>query len=252
MKNNYICVFDFETSSSRKSDTEIVQIAAVILDPATLQRIEGAEFESLMRPSSPEALDPGAVQVHKKTWEILQHAPHPEEVWNQFATWLGHYYCGNRSEFNAPIAAGHNILGFDLPIAHRYCHLYGPTKTEKNGEVIPRLFQGRLHYDTMQMLNIWWEGMPDSNRLSLDFLRKYFDMPVAIDRDAHDALRDVYDTAAIVAKLLKLHRRVAPTVIWEGCFNETRVEAEKSRRQAIRDKQEERKSAGPKREKSYV
>ena len=223
-----------------------------MLDPGSLQRIEGAEFESLMRPSSPDALEEGAVAVHKKTCDILKDAPHPEEVWSRFSTWMGNYYCGNRSEFNAPIAAGHNILGFDLPIATRYCMKYGPTRTEKNGEVVPRLFQSRVQYDTMQLLNVWWEGQAEPGRVGLDFLRKYFDMPVPTDRDAHDALRDVYDTAAILAKLLKLHRRIAPTVIWEGCFNEARVEAEKSRRQLIRDKQEERKASSRKREKSYA
>lgn len=235
MLNNVICVFDFETGGLNRQTCEVIQVAALALNPRNLTTL--GEFESLMRPLRENDLETDALKANKKTLEELREAPHPQEVWGRFAQWCARWALRGKNDWNgAPIAAGHNILKFDLPILDRYCKEYGPTWTEKSGEVIPGLFSTRKVYDTCSMLGDWFESLTEPRSLRMDFLRKYFAMPRESVENAHDALQDVRDTAAILVKLLGLYRQKAPTVIWKDCFDEAKVKAELARRKAAKEK----------------
>lgn len=240
MRFNAILVVDLETSSASPSRCEIVQIGALALNPATLNPYPGAEFESLMRPLEPDKVEAEALRVNKKVLEDLLVAPHPSEVWPKFAEWVSQFnFKGKNDAYTNPIAAGHNILNFDLPIINRYALKYGTTRTKKNGEVEQNIFCNFFQYDTLQMLNSWTESMTQPAKLSLDYLRKYFKIPAG-DRATHDALQDVRDTAAILVKILGLQRKTATRVIWKDCFDPEAVRIEMEKRAAKRAKDRER------------
>lgn len=236
MQNNIIGVFDLETGSTRKSDTQIIQIAFCAIDPRNLSIVQGSEFETMVRALDPDALQDEALAINKKTRAEIAAAPHPEEAWHNFARWVSQYNLKGRNDpYSAPIPAGHNIIGFDLPIYERYCLEYKTVRKQKNGEWQGTIFNGFLRYDTMQMLGSWWESLVEPNKLSLDYCRRYFDMPAG-DRETHDALQDVRDTAKILIKILELQRRYAKKTIWKDAFNPEKVAAEVERRKSLSKK----------------
>jgi len=238
MRNNTIIVFDLETSSNKVAETEIVQIAAMAMNPATLEPIPNARFESLMRPLDWDKVEDQALAVNKKTREELADAPHPEEVWDRFLTWTRFWKLGaSTSKYVLPDAAGHNIINFDLPIMERYCRKYGTVRTESNGEVRPNLFSPMGCYDTLNLLNYWMEDLPDGNKLSLDYWRKHLGMPKESLEKGHDAMQDVKDTFWILQRLLKLSRRVGKNIVWKDAFDHEKAQAEVERRKAVKKKE---------------
>jgi DNA polymerase III epsilon subunit-like protein len=224
-------VFDFETGGINPYECEITQIGALVLDPATLELVEGAAFNSEVRPLRPELLQQGALDKTRKTREALAEAPMPGEVWARFTAWCRQFCVdGKATDMKLPFACGHNILKFDLIIARRYCEMYGPMKPQKDGTSYPTLFCPRYEYDTLQLMNYWTEGLTEPDKLSLDALRKYFGMPKASLENGHDAFQDVKDTAVIIQKLLRLGRKVAPRTVFKDCCDEQKVKAELERR----------------------
>lgn len=222
MFQNNIIVFDFETGSNRPSDTEIIQIGAVALKASNLQVV--SEFESLMKPMDFDKLQDGALRVNGKTREELMEAPDAGEVWHKFRLWCREWNVKGGTSFHSfPFAAGHNILGFDMPIYERYCRKFGTTRIADNGEEVPAIFHHMYRYDTLQLMGYWTENLTEPNKLSLDYLRRYLGIPKG-DRQAHDALQDVRDTALILQKLLRLSRKVAPKVKFKDSCKEGVVE----------------------------
>lgn len=244
MDNHTIIVFDFETSNINPDLCEIVQVAGVAVNPVTLEIFPGSEFNSLMCPLDWDNFDDCTIAVHKKTREELLKAPHPNEVWRAFTSWTRQFTMGgSNSKFSVPIAAGHNILGFDLPIARRYCLNYGPKREEDSwgGKRVDQgLFSPLTTYDTLQQARYWLWDRPELGKFSLNTLRDYFGMPKESIENAHDALQDVKDTAVILKKFLNITRTCAPWIIWKDCFNDEKVKLEIERRQKSKNKPKER------------
>lgn len=253
MTENKIVVLDFETGGLDTEFHEVIQVAALALDPASLTPIAGGEFESMMRPLFPERLQEQALRVNGKTREELAEAPHPGEVWHRFAKWMTQWnFKGRSTDAAAPIMAGHNIARFDMKLYERYCKEYKTTRfVKRTGVWEPTLFGNKAFYDTQQILRMFFEGLPEKHPVAMDSLRKFMRMPDDLfnssgtSRSAHDALRDVRDTAALLGMLLRLTRRVSEKTQWEGCFDAAyaaaRIAERKARREAAKEREDARK-----------
>lgn len=211
--NNHICVFDFETGglAVKRAENwdEPLQIGAVMIDPNKLKVVDS--FESLMQPLRPELVNAKALEVNGLTLEQVKAAPHPKIVWGDFTRWVKQYQKKD-SPFNYPIPAGYNIDGFDMAIVQKLCEQWGPVNVDKNNDIkVQAVFHTMYKIDLM---NDIWNLMENSNclgpfsstgrhDLKLTTLANWFG--IKFD-DAHTALGDVYVTAAIIVRLLKLFR----------------------------------------------
>lgn len=223
---NKICVFDFETDDSNPKICSPVQIAAVMVDPINLEIIPNSEFNIHFKPELMENDD-----KYEYTTDILDfHAkvkgcskndvykewsayPKQQQSWKMFVSYLDKYHSrsSKKSQFSAPIAAGYNINRFDLKIIDRLSQKYGNTNKEQNSD----LFYPRDVIDVMNLVFYWFEHNQDLKSYTLDSLRDYF----GITKDgAHDAIKDVKDTAEIMIRFMKLHRSLSSKVKFKGSF----------------------------------
>ena len=223
---NKICVFDFETDGSDPDNCSPVQLAAVIVDPINLEIIPNSEFNIFFKP---EVLENNS--EYKYTTDILDfHAkvkgcskdeifsqwlkyPRQEHSWKMFVDYLDKYHTRNskKSQFSAPIAAGYNIFRFDLKIIDRLSVKYKNTNKENRSD----LFFPRDTVDLMNLVFYWFENNNDIKSYTLDTIREYFGIDKA---GAHDALKDVKDTANIMIRFLKLHRNLSKKIKFKGAF----------------------------------
>ena len=222
MNKNKICVFDFETDGINVETLNPVQVAAVIIDPRKLEVIEGAEFNSYMRPENIDEKDYvkknlPTIEWHAKVQgcskedilEVWRSAPEAKHVWGDFLDFLSRYYASGKKKtrFSAPIACGANIIKFDLPISQRLCKKYS------NGK---NIFHPRDVIDIMHWFFPWFENSEDVTSYSMDNMREYLGIS---SEGAHDALKDVQDVANICIRFMKLHRRTAGKVKFKDSFN---------------------------------
>ena len=215
-----IIVFDFETGSRNPHKTQAIQIAAVAIHGRKLTIQPGGYFESLIRPelNDEKAIEMGvdpiedeALAVNGKTREELKTAPAAKTVWKKFTNFVNKYNW-KKTPYFAPVPAGYNIIGFDLPIVQRLCEQYGPVD-KKTGK--QTLFNKIHKIDMLDTVWMWMENNPDVKSLSMDSMRDLLGMS---KENAHDAMQDVKDTANLMIAFMKLHRRIAPKVKFEKAF----------------------------------
>jgi DNA polymerase III epsilon subunit-like protein len=200
---NKICVFDFETDGSDPMSCSPVQIAAVMIDPISLDIIDGSEFNIFFKPEVLEKdqtyeYQTDILDFHAKVRgstkdEILKQwlaYPPQQQSWKIFTEYLMKYHTrsSKKSQFTAPIAAGYNIHRFDLKIIDSLSQKHGDTNKEGSTNV----FFPRDVIDIMNLVFYWFEQNSDLKSYSMDNLRDY----LGINKDgAHDALKDVKDSA---------------------------------------------------------
>lgn len=130
-----------------------------------------------------------------------------------FVNYLDKYHSrsSKKSQFSAPIAAGYNIHRFDLKIIDRLSQKYGNTNKEDTSDI----FYPRDVVDVMNLVFFWFENNADLKSYAMDSLREYF----GIDKDgAHDAIKDVKDTADIMIRFMKLHRNLSSKIKFKNSF----------------------------------
>ena len=217
-----IIVFDLETGSANPQKAQITQIAAVALHPRKLKIQTGGIFNSEVRPilddelAIKEGLDPvqeEALQITGKNRKDLAKAPSEKIVWKSFVDFCNKFNFKKTSYF-APIAAGYNINGFDLPIINRVAEKYGDVG--KNGK--QKIFNNIFSIDMMQHLYCWFEDNQDVKSFKMDYFRDYFGFPEESKANAHDALQDVKDTANILIKFLKFQREICGKTKFQKAF----------------------------------
>jgi DNA polymerase III epsilon subunit-like protein len=223
---NKICVFDFETDGSDPTHCSPVQIAAIMIDPINLEIIDGSEFNINFKPEVLENNDnykyeTDILDFHAKvkgcaTEDVLKawyQNPKQEHSWNMFVNYLDKYHSrsSKKSQFSAPIASGYNIHRFDLHIIDRLSKKYGNLNKEKRTD----LFYPRDTIDAMQLMFYWFEHNNELKSYSLDTVRDYFGISKI---GAHDALKDVKDTAEIIVRFLKLHRNLSQKIKFKDSF----------------------------------
>lgn len=167
-----------------------------------------------MRPMFPERLDENALRVNKKTKEELMKAPDQKLVWNQFIDWV-HKFNKDGSKYNAPIACGKNIRGFDLLFVDELNKKHS-SKKEKTV-----LFSTRTQLDLEDFLWHWFEQSnvlinPKTKKpdFKMDTVRPYFGLST---EGAHSAMVDVVQTGALIMKFLKLYRTLNTKI----CFKDS-------------------------------
>ena len=223
---NKICVFDFETDGSDPRGCSPVQIAAVIIDPIKLEIIPNSEFNINFKPEvleqqedyeyTTDILDFHAKVKGSSKEDVLKEwkqYPKQQQSWSMFVNYLDKYHSrsSKKSQFSAPIAAGYNINRFDLKIIDRLSQKYNNVNKENTSDI----FYPRDIIDVMNLVFYWFEHNPDLKSYSMDNLREYF----GIDKDgAHDAIKDVKDTADIMIRFMKLHRNIASKVKFKNSF----------------------------------
>lgn len=226
MNKNKICVFDFETDDKDPKICSPVQLACIIVDPISLEVVPDSEFNINFKP---EVLEND--EKYEYTTDILDfHSkvrgcskedvlndwkkyPSQQQAWKNFTNYLEKYHSrsSKKSQFSAPIAAGYNINKYDLKIIERLSVKYKNTNKEGNTD----LFYPRDVVDLMNLIFYWFEGNDELKSYTLDNLRDYF----GISKDgAHDALKDVKDTAEIMIRFLKLHRNLSQKIKFKGSF----------------------------------
>lgn len=226
---NKICVFDFETDGCDPTVCSPVQLAAIMVDPISLEVIPNSEFNVNFKP---EVIEENANFVY--TTDILEfHAkvrgstkedilttwkqyPKQQLSWNLFTNYLDKYHTkrSQRSQFSAPLAAGYNIYRFDLPIVDRLSQRHGNVNKERK----TNLFFPRDVLDVMNLMFYWFEHNTDLKSYSLDTVRDYFGIT---KQGGHDALKDVKDTANILVRFLKLHRGLATKIQFQHAFGDS-------------------------------
>lgn len=217
MNDRYYIVFDFETGSADPNSCEILQIGAVAIHPRKLEIVD--EFNLYSQPLEPDKVEAGALQVTGIKLEDVLKAPHPKLVWGQFREFIEKYNTGaNKGNYTAPIAAGYNIINFDLPIVERYCKLYGPTDKKSGGQ---GLFNGLHKLDLMHEIFKWTENqdVPTGNNgrqsLSLDNVLKWLGID---NKGSHNALVDVKNTAKVFLRFLAWYRKKYDGMKFEEAF----------------------------------
>ena len=222
-----ICVFDLETDGSNPDVCSPVQIAAVIVDPVRLEIIKDSEFNISLKPSALEEKpdyayeDSDVLDFHAKVrgstkdsilndWKAFQKQ---EQGWKMFVSYLDMYHTRSekKSCFTAPIAAGYNINRFDLRIIDNLSKKY----KNLNKEGRSSLFYPRDVIDLMNVVFYWFEGNSELKNYTLDNLRDYLGLS---KEGAHDALKDVRDTAELLIRFMKLFRNTAKKVKFKGAF----------------------------------
>lgn len=222
-----ICVFDMETDGSNPDVCSPVQIAAIMVDPNRLEIIKDSEFNISLKPSSLEDnpeyayADSDVLDFHAKVQgknkdDILKawlSFPKQDIGWKNFVSYLEMYHTRSerKSCFTAPIACGYNINRFDLRIVERLSIKY----KNLNKEGRSSLFYPRDVIDVMNLIFYWFEGNNELKNYTMDHLREYF----GIAKDgAHDALKDVKDTAELLIRFLKLHRNLSKKIKFRDSF----------------------------------
>lgn len=221
---NAVVVLDFETGGADARVCDPIEIAAVVINLRNLELYKSPSgdvvyFRSLMRPTNFDALEDEALRVNGKTREELEDAPLPGQVWADFARFVRQWDVkGKNSGYCAPIAAGHNILGFDMVIVDRLCRQYDSNKCKllrKDGK--QGLFHDRQYFDTMQIAKDWFWWSKEPSGFSMKVLRDFFGMS---HEGAHTALKDVMDTAYILIKFLGLTEEMGKRIKFKDCFGE--------------------------------
>ncbi len=226
MNLNKICVFDLETDGTNPNICNPVQIASMMIDPRTLQIVENSEFVSDIRPPTVDEesyakAHGDTIEWHSKNYgvkpeEIVKkwrEAPTTQDVWSNFKTYLLKYHKGGgrKSKWTAPIAAGHNILRFDMPIMEKLGAKYNDLD---KGEDLS-LFSPRDKIDSMLLCFNWFENISEVTSYSLEFLRPYFGCS---NEGGHDALEDVRFTAEMICRFMRLTRSTASRVGFKGAL----------------------------------
>lgn len=224
MKNNDIIFFDFEATSKDANTAQPVQLAAIVIDGLELTVKPDSIFQSLIKPEfdlekckhyNLAPLTQESIDIHKKTPEMLKNAPSLKTVWSQFIEYVNCYnYQDNK--WDKPIAAGKNIIKYDLPICRRIAsqepYKFGPWNKEKNEM---QLFQVRDEFDIEHDVLRWFKFQKDQKSYSMDNLRPLLGIPTD---GAHDALDDVIYGAFLLCKFLNVYKTFCPKLKMANSF----------------------------------
>ncbi len=207
MNYNSICVFDFETGNKSPIVAPILQVGAAIINRNSLKVIDTFEMKMKPEPDQYEHIDDESLRIIKRTREEIETYPPSSIAWPTFVDWVNKHNKGKGgkpSPFNAPIPAGYNIIGYDMPIVRRYCERYnvGWDAERKDQKMFSQIFK----LDIMDHMWFWFENNSDLQNLRLDTLREYMGFSQEAKDGAHDALNDTMDTAEIVIKLIRMGR----------------------------------------------
>lgn len=202
-----LIIFDMETGSANPYTCQVTQIAAIALDGRTFKFKGSFNSEVFAETDDEKALElglepiqEGALKVTGKTRENISKAPEMKYVWSKFVDFVNKYNY-NKTTWFAPIPCGYNIINFDMPIINRLCQQFG--NVDKTGR--QNIFSPIFKIDVMDIIYSWTESDPDIKSVSLDKIREITGLS---KENAHDALKDVKDTANLLILFMKTQREL--------------------------------------------
>jgi len=224
MKNTrwFLCL-DFETDGKDPHTCNPVELAAVPINPDTLEIRKQYAFNTVIRPPG---IDTEEYFDDERIKTIEWHAKHAEctydevvekwkdgmdqkTAWKNFCAYCTKYMVDKRPGqwYPQPIPVGYNIIGYDLIIARR---LAAAHKTPfPMGEV--------NKVDIYDMIFTWLGHLPEPFDLQMDTLRPW--LGLQSEGQAHSALADVFEEAAIFVKFMKFQRRQSRVDKFKGAFS---------------------------------
>jgi DNA polymerase III alpha subunit (gram-positive type) len=217
MNNNYLCVYDFETSSPKPLSTQILQIGAAIIHPKSFDIV--AEFNAVAKYENWDQVESKALEVNHLTKEQLDKAPDIKIVFADFVSFVQKYNIGNNS-WGYPIPCGQNIGNFDSIILDRYCQRF---KVWNNKEERNKLFHPFLSIDTACLFFGWFENEKEPRTLGQVAVAKHLGITEEQLNKAHNAIEDVRINAQILIRFLKFQRNIMNSYRdkIKGCFNDS-------------------------------
>lgn len=221
MNSRWIMVFDWETDGPKPATCNPVELAAVPVDPRTLEIKEDQAFKAVIRPDGIDSEEYFTKERQDTiAWHAKQRGVDTDEivadwkkgqsekvVWKNFCNYCAKYEVDKRRGqwYTEPIPSGYNIVNFDLVIARRLA--------EKYGTKFP--FSEVNKIDMMDICFMWLESLDEPSSMKLDTLRKFFGMEAT---QAHEALSDTIDEAQLLVKFLTFHRRQSSVGKFKGAF----------------------------------
>jgi len=223
MNNRWIIVFDLETDSPNPDTCNPVEIAAVPVDPRTLEIKTEQAFRATIKPDGLDSEEyftkerQSTIAWHAKTRGVETEAivadwktgQSEKVVWKNFMSYCSKYEVDKKPGqwYTEPIPAGYNIVGFDLPILYRLA--------EKHKTKFPLSKVTKI--DMMDILFMWFENLEEPANMKLDTFRDF--LGLESDGQAHEALSDTIDEAKLMVKFMKFHRKQASVDKFKGAFS---------------------------------
>lgn len=207
INQNYLCIYDLETTGLDANAVYPVEIAAVIVHPRKLTLVEGATFWSFCCPPDVDKIPHDLWEFHAKAnkctvteiKEKIYAAPPLESVFKDFANFLAAYHADGstrKSKFSAPILCGMNIERYDNVIFNRCCKEFG--FCDKNGE--QKIVHPRDCIDLLRICTLFFSNQAEPAKYNFDCLREYFGLP---SDGGHTAILDVQQTAEVITRFLR-------------------------------------------------
>ena len=221
MNNRWIIVFDWETDGPNPSTCNPVELAAIPVNPRTLEIKKEHSFKAVIRPDGIDSEEYFTKERNDTiAWHAKQRGVTSEEivaswkegqsekiVWKNFCNYCSKYEVDKKRGqwFVEPIPSGYNIVNFDLVIARRLAKKY---KTKLPFSEVSKI-------DMMDILFMWFENLDEPSSMKLDAFRDFLGMSAA---QAHEALSDTIDEAELMVKFMKFHRRQSSVNKFKGSF----------------------------------
>ena len=223
MNNRWIIVFDWETDGPDPTTCNPVELAAVPIDPRTLDIKVDKAFNATIKPPGITKEEYFTDEKQKTIeWHAKQRGVTSEDiiktwksgksekiVWKNFCEYCKKFEIEKSRDnwYPEPIAAGYNIIGFDLPICQRLA--------KKHKTKMP--FAKVTKIDIMDMLFFWLENLDEPQNMRLDTMRDWFGIKA---EQAHEAFSDTVDSAKLLTQFMKFHRRQSSVAKFKGAMSD--------------------------------
>lgn len=224
MNHRWIIVYDLETDGPDPTTANPVEIAAVPVNPRTLEIKMDDTFEVTVKPPGIDKDDYFTTGVQKTIdWHASTRGCSSEDIvstWKKgksqkvamknFCSYLQKYHIEKdpvrRIYFTEPAYSGYNVDGFDDIIIRNMC--------DKHKLDYPFAKMGNM--DLLHYITYWFENMPEPENYKMDTLKEFFGLQS--HGQAHSAISDVVDTAKILVRFLKFARRQVSVDKFKGSF----------------------------------
>jgi DNA polymerase III epsilon subunit-like protein len=236
-----IIFFDYETTGKNPHTCQPIELAAAVIDGRKLEVREDECFSSYIKPLPQdkavsyglEPLSEEALKVTKIDPKELEKAPDLKTAWGQFELFVDKFAKKRNDPWSRPIGAGFNNDGYDNKINDRvaggqYWFLsseqkkllgikdpygFGPWDEERKQCTI---FHKIICIDLMDLVWTWWENQVGMDNISMDNIRAEFGID---SKHAHRGICDVLQGAQLLARFLKLQRKMVPKVKFRNSFS---------------------------------
>lgn len=223
MKNTrwYIC-YDWETDGKNPHEANPVQLAAVPIEPLTLEIKKEFMFNVTIRPPGIDKDEyftddvEATIQWHANnlgitTDEVIEkwkNGVPQKTAWKNFCTFCAKYEVDKKfgQWYPAPIPMGYNIITYDNIISERMAKKH---KTKMPFSTVNKI-------DIFDMMYMWLNNLDEPQDFKMDTLRKWFGMKTT--GAAHDAETDVLEEAAIGVRFLKFMKKQSRVDKFKGSF----------------------------------